>query len=168
MKLTRPLVVLDLETTGVWIEKDKIIEIAMIKILPDKTKESFHMKINPGMPIPDRISDLIGITNEDVAQAPIFADIAKDVIEFIKGADFAGFNIERFDLPLLRREMNDASIQFDWQDSKVYDAQKVYHLNEKRDLTAAFQFYCQKNLEGAHSAMVDTQATLEIIESQIQ
>lgn len=167
MKISKPLVVLDLETTGTWIEKDRIVEIAMIKVLPDGTREVYHRRVNPGMPIPAIVSALIGITNEDVKEEPFFRDIAAEVTAFIGEANLGGFNIERFDLPLLEREMFEAGIKFEWQKHGIYDSQKVYHLNEKRDLTAAYRFYCQKDLENAHTALADTQATLEILTAQV-
>ncbi len=167
MKLSNTLVVLDLETTGTWVERDRIIEIAMIKRTPDGQQETYDKRVNPGMPIPGVVSDLTGITNEDVKDAPAFKDIAGEVVAFIQGCDIAGFNVARFDLPLLQREISDAGVRFNATGIKVYDAQKVFHLNEKRDLTAAYDFYCQKNLDNAHSALADTQATLEILEAQV-
>jgi len=161
-------VVLDIESTGVWVEKDKIIEIALVKIGPDKKKEIFHKKVNPGISIPDAVTKLTGITNQDVQGAPSFREIAGGIFSFIGESDFAGFNVERFDLPLLEREFADAGISFPWQERKIYDAQKVFHLNEKRDLSAAYQFYCGKELTGAHSALVDSEAVYEILEKQIQ
>ncbi|MCK5494034.1 MAG: 3'-5' exonuclease, partial [Candidatus Omnitrophica bacterium] len=105
--------------------------------------------------------------NEDVKDAPLFKDIAMEILEFIDNCDFGGFNAERFDLPLLAREMRDSGNKFNWKICKVYDAQKVYHLNEKRDLTAAYKFYCNKNHDNAHSALADTEATLEILSAQV-
>lgn len=166
MKLERPLVVLDLETTGTWIEKDKIVEIAMIRCLPDGTREDFHCRVNPGIQIPKRVSELIGITNEDIKDKPKFREIAQKVRDFIGDADLAGYNIDRFDLPLLLREFQECGIAFEWKGVQIYDAQVVYHMNEKRDLSAAYKFYCDKVLENAHSAMADTIATLEILEAQ--
>jgi len=166
MKLLNDLVVLDLETTGTWIDRDRIIEIAMIKCTPQGDRETYDKRVNPGIPIPPAVSQLIGITDEDVKGAPMFKDIAGEVMAFIEGCDLAGFNAARFDLPLLRREIYDAGLKFNWEHVKVYDAQKVFHLNEKRDLTAAYNFYCNKSLENAHTALADTQATLEILEAQ--
>ena len=168
MKLTNDLVVLDLETTGTWVDKDKIVEIAMIKLTPSGEKTTYDRRLNPGMPIPPAVTKLIGITNADVADAPAFRDVAVEILDFIGQADLAGFNVEKFDLPLLERELREAGHRFDWRLRKIYDAQKVFHLNEKRDLTAAYRFYCQKPLENAHSAMVDTEATLEILQAQIE
>ncbi|HBO97921.1 MAG TPA: DNA polymerase III subunit epsilon [Candidatus Omnitrophica bacterium] len=167
MKLSHALVVLDLETTGIWVERDKIIEIAMVKSFPDNHTETYLKKVNPGVPIPAVISQLIGITDADVKDAPAFKDIAQEVLQFIGDSDLAGFNIEKFDLPLLEREVREANLQFNWRTHKVYDAQRVYHLNEKRDLYAAYKFYCDKDLNNAHSALADAQATLEILEAQV-
>ncbi|MBI5150890.1 MAG: 3'-5' exonuclease [Candidatus Omnitrophica bacterium] len=167
MRLLHTLVVLDLETTGTWVERDKIIEIAMVKCSAQKPPETYLKKVNPGVPIPPIISQLIGITDADVAGAPAFKDIGKEILEFIGDSDLAGFNIEKFDLPLLERELREASLPFNWRDHKIYDAQRVYHLNEKRDLYAAYKFYCDKNLENAHSALADAQATLEILQAQV-
>jgi len=168
MKITQPLIVFDLETTGTWIEKDKIIEIALVKCLPDGRKEEYCQRVNPGIPVPKNISELLGIYDRDVADKPFFKSIAKEVFDFISDSDLSGFNILKFDLPLLEREMNEAGIQFDWKFRKIYDAQKVYHLNEKRDLSAAYKFYCDQFLENAHSALADTKATLEILDAQIK
>jgi len=168
MQLQRPLVVMDLETTGTWIEKDKIVEIAMVKIDPDGKKETYLKRLNPGIVIPPAVSKLIGITNEDVKSCPHFRDAAQDILAFIGHCDLAGFNANRFDFPLLERECAEAGLKFDWQNRNRYDAQKVFHLNHKRDLTAAYQFYCQKELKDAHSALADVEATLEILERQIE
>jgi DNA polymerase III subunit epsilon len=168
MKLSKPLVVFDLETTGIWIEKDRIIEIAMIKLNPDGSKEEFCTKVNPCMPIPPKVTEITGITQEDVKDAPAFGNIAGKVLQFMADADLAGFNIERFDLPLLAREFCDAGLVFDYSQKTIYDAQKVYHLHERRDLSAAFSFYCQKELKNAHTALADTQATVDILSEQIK
>ncbi len=168
MKIKKVLVVLDLESTGVWIEKDKIIEIALIKYHPDGKKETLHTRVNPGMPIPAVVTELTGISNQDVQKAPYFKDIAAKVYEFLGDCDLAGFNVERFDLLLLKREFNETGFRFEWEDRKVYDAQKVYHLNEKRDLSAAYQFYCGKELVGAHSALADSEAVYSILARQVE
>ena len=167
MKLTRPLIVLDLETTGLWVQKDRIIEIGMIKCLPGGGRESYCERVNPGIRIPDAIVDLTGITNEAVAEAPPFRQIADEAMAFIADADFAGFNVERFDLPLLEREMFDNGRRLEWRHRTIYDAQKIYHIHEKRDLKAAYRFFCDKDLVNAHSALDDAAATLEILDEQI-
>lgn len=168
MKIKKPLIALDIESTGVWIEKDKIIEIALIQYSPDGTKQTLHTRVNPGMPIPAVVTQLTGIADEDVKGAPFFKDVAAKIIDFIGTSDFAGFNVERFDLPLLKREFEEIGIRFDWEERKIYDAQKVYHLNEKRDLSAACQFYCGKELAGAHSALADSEAVYLILEKQVE
>ncbi len=167
MKLTRPLVVLDLETTGTWIQKDRIIEIAMIRCPPSGERETYHRRVNPGMPIPPVVAAMTGIDDAVVKEAPRFREIAREVAGFIGDADLGGFNIQRFDLPLLQREMRDAGVDFDWCGRTVYDAQKIFHIHERRDLGAAYAFYCRKDLSDAHSALADTRATLEVLEAQV-
>ncbi len=167
MELKNALIALDIESTGVWVEKDKIIEIALIRYEVDGTKQTYHKKINPGIPIPEVVAKLTGISNQDVQGAPFFNQVSREIFSFIGTSDFGGFNIERFDLPLLEREFAEAGIKFEWKERKVYDAQKVYHLNEKRDLSAAYKFYCDKELVGAHTALADTEAVLEILEKQV-
>ena len=168
MKLTKPLVVLDLETTGIWIEKDRIIEIGMVKINPNGEQAIYSTKVNPCMPIPAVVIELTGISDADVKDAPVFSSIAGKVLAFLEGSDLGGFNVERFDLPLLAREFADAGIKFDYANRTVYDAQKVYHLHERRDLSAAFAFYCHQELKDAHSATADAQATLAILQEQLK
>lgn len=168
MKVIRPLVCLDVEATGAWVEKDKIIEIALVKYVPEGKKETFHKKINPGILIPALVSRLTGISDQDVKEAPFFRQVARAAFDFIADADLGGFNIERFDLPLLEREFAEAGLRFEWKERKIYDAQKVFHLNEKRDLSAAHQFYCGQDLEGAHSALVDSEAAYKILEKQVE
>ncbi|MBF0510907.1 MAG: 3'-5' exonuclease [Candidatus Omnitrophica bacterium] len=168
MKLTRPLVILDLETTGVWIEKDRIIEIGMIKVLPEGGQEGYSTRVNPGMPIPEVVRELTGISDADVKDAPVFSRIAPAVLAFLEGADIGGFNVERFDLPLLAREFSDAGIPFEYANRTVYDAQKIYHLHERRDLSAAYAFYCHQELKGAHGATADAEATLAILQEQLK
>ncbi len=168
MKLDHALVVLDLETTGIWIEKDRIIEIGMVKVMPDGTREVYASKVNPGMPIPPVVTELTGISDADVKDAPAFSVIARNVLEFIGDANIGGFNVERFDLPLLAREMTDIGLKFEWSTRVVYDAQKIYHLNFRRDLSAAYTAYCNAELKDAHSALADTEATLAILEAQVK
>ncbi|OGX41228.1 MAG: hypothetical protein A3C53_01425 [Omnitrophica WOR_2 bacterium RIFCSPHIGHO2_02_FULL_68_15] len=167
MKLSRPLIVLDLETTGTWIEKDRIVEIALLRLELDGASTTFMSRVNPGMPIPPRVSQIIGITDADVKDAPAFAAIAPKVLAFLGDADLGGFNVERFDLPLLERELYAAGLKLERAGRVIYDAQKIYHLHEKRNLTAAYQFYCQKTLIHAHTAQGDAEATLEILAAQI-
>jgi DNA polymerase III subunit epsilon len=167
MKLKKPLVVFDLETTGTWIEKDKIVEIGMVKLMPDGSRQDYVKRVNPGMPIPANVSRIIDITTDDVKDAPPFKEIAKEVIEFIGDSDLGGFNIQRFDLPVLEREFHEVGIYFHWKERDIYDAQKVYHIHEKRDLMAAYQLYCDKELTIAHTALGDAEATVEILAAQI-
>lgn len=168
MKVTNDLICLDVESTGVWIEKDKIIEMAFVKYAPDGRTETFHKKINPGILIPAVVTQLTGISNEDIQGAPYFRQVAQETFDFLGSADVGGFNIERFDLPLLAREFAEVGIKFEWKCRKIYDAQRVFHLNEKRDLSAAYKFYCDKDLIGAHSALADSEAVLEILQRQVE
>jgi DNA polymerase-3 subunit epsilon len=168
MKLPKSLVIIDLETTGTWIEKDKIVEIGMIKIAVDGTRHEYIKRVNPGMPIPPNVMFIINITDEDVKDKPSFKDIANDVLSFIGDSDIAGFNVLRFDLPLLEREFYDAGLSFSWRNRDIYDAQKVYHIHEKRDLMAAYLLYCGKKLENAHSALSDAEAAVDILDAQIK
>lgn len=167
MKLTHPLVVLDLETTGTWVEKDRIIEIGMIRCESDGARRTYIRRVNPGISIPAPVTALTGIADADVAEERPFGEIASEVLAFIQDADFAGFNIERFDLPLLEREVFSAGLRLEWRHRTIYDCQKIYHIHEKRDLKAAYKFYCQKELMNAHSALGDTEAALEILAAQI-
>ena len=168
MKLLKPLVVLDLETTGTWVEKDRIVEIGMIKLLPDGSRQTYIKRVNPGMPIPANVTRIISITDEDLKDAPRFKEISKEVLNFIGDSDLGGFNVLRFDIPLLEREFYDAGITFNWRNRNVYDAQKVYHVHEKRDLMAAYLLYCGKKLENAHSALNDADATVDILDAEIE
>lgn len=168
MKIKNSLVVLDLEATGIWVEKDKIIEVGLIKCHADGRKEIFHRRINPGIRIPEIVTKLTGISDADVKDAPYFRTEAVKILDFIGDADLAGFNVERFDLPLLERELTEAGIKFEWKDRKIFDAQKVFHLNEKRDLSAAYQFYCGEDLVGAHSALADSEAVYKILAKQVE
>ncbi len=168
MKLTKPVIVLDLETTGLWIEKDKVIEVGMIKCQVDGSLLTFNKRINPGIPIPAQVTKLTGIDDKAVEAVPRFEEAASEIQAFIGEADFAGYNIERFDLPLLEREFFDAGLRLEWRHRTIYDAQKIYHIHEKRDLKAAYRFFCNKDLQNAHSALDDAQATLEILDAQIK
>ncbi|MCK6612128.1 MAG: 3'-5' exonuclease [Bacteroidia bacterium] len=167
LNLKRPLVVFDLETTGISISTDRIVEIALIKIHPDGKEESRVMKINPGMPIPPESTAIHGISDADVANAPKFEEVARELAEFMKNCDFAGFNSNKFDFPLLVEEYLRAGIDFDVENRKFIDAQRIFHVMEPRNLAAAYKFYCDKSLENAHSAEADTRATLEVLKAQI-
>ena len=168
LNLKNPLVVFDLEATGTKISEDRIVEIALIKLLPDGTTEEKSRRINPTIPIPIESSLIHGIYDEDVKDEPSFKQIGKSLSDFLHGCDLAGFNILKFDVPLLVEEFLRANIDFDLENRKLIDAQKIFHLMEKRNLSAAYQFYCDKELVDAHSAAADTQATYEVLASQIE
>jgi DNA polymerase-3 subunit epsilon len=167
LQLTRPICFLDLETTGINVSTDKIVEIALVKINTDGTQVIKRKLINPEMPIPKASSDIHGITDEMVKDAPSFKQVANEVKQFIDGADLAGYNSNRFDIPMLNEEFLRAGIAVDIESRKLLDVQKVFHMMEQRTLTAAYKFYCHKNLEDAHSAEADAVATWEILEAQV-
>jgi len=167
LNLKNPLVFLDLETTGMNIVTDRIVEIALIKVHPDGKEEEKQYRINPEMPIPDVVSKIHGIYEEDIKDKPTFKEVAKTIAQFIEGCDFAGFNSNRFDIPLLAEEFLRADIDIDLKKRKFIDVQAIFHKMEKRTLTAAYKFYCQKPLEDAHSAMADTKATYEVLKAQL-
>lgn len=168
LKLRNPLAVFDLETTGINIAKDRIVEISIVKVLVNGEKKIKTLKINPTIPIPLETSLIHGIYDEDVKDAPTFKQVAKEVAEFLKGADLCGYNVLRFDIPVLVEEFLRAGINFDTSNRKVVDAQKIFHMMEPRTLTAAYKFYCQKELVDAHSAEADTLATFEVLDAQVK
>ena len=168
LKLKKQIVVLDLETTGTWIEKDKIIEIGMVKCDPNGAQETFVQRVNPGISIPKEVTEVTRISNEDVKNAPFFKEIAGQVLKFIGDADLAGFNIIKFDIPILKREIHDIGLELKLSGRNIFDSKVIYHVNEKRDLTAAYKFYCKKELKDAHSALADASATLEVLQGQIK
>jgi len=168
LALKRPLVFFDLETTGTDIARDRIVQIAVLKVHPDGEEEMKTRLINPGMPIPPSATAIHHITNEAVAGHPKFMDIARALAEFFHGADIAGFNTNRFDIPILVEEFGRCSIPFPEQDAKLVDVQVIYHRKEERTLAAAYKFYCGKNLEGAHDAGADVRATLEVFKQQLE
>ena len=167
LKLHKPLCVFDLETTGIQVGKDKIVEICILKVNPDASRESKTWLVNPEMPIPAEATAVHGITNEDVAGAPTFSEIAPKIMEMISGTDLAGFNSNRFDVPLLAEEMLRAGLDFDLSKFRLVDAQTIYHKKEPRNLSAAYQFYCGKELLNAHSAEADVMATFEVLDAQV-
>jgi len=168
LQLTQPICFIDLETTGINVSLDKIVEIAIIKIMPDGSKQIKRKLVNPEMPIPKGASDVHGITDEMVQAAPTFKQIANEVKQFIEGADMAGYNSNRFDIPMLNEEFLRAGIAIDMESRKLLDVQKVFHMMEQRTLSAAYKFYCDKNLEDAHTAEADAMATFEVLEAQVQ
>ena len=168
LNLEKPIVFFDLETTGVNIGTDRIVEISILKVFPNGNKESKTWLVNPEMEIPKDSSDIHGITNEQVVTEPTFKELAPKVSEMIAGCDLAGFNSNRFDIPLLAEELMRADIDFDMNDRKAIDVQVIFHKKEQRTLSAGYQFYCGKELEGAHGAEADTNATYEILLAQLE
>ncbi len=168
LKLTRPLIFFDLETTGTNPATDRIVQIAAIRIYPDRQKDVFHRRINPTIPIPESTSAVHGITDDDVADCPTFADMAYSLYAFIQGRDLAGFNSNAFDIPLLANEFARAGYHLDLSEVRCVDASAIFRAFERRTLAAAYEFYCGKTLEGAHDALVDVQATIEVLQGQIE
>ncbi|MGA9212681.1 exonuclease domain-containing protein, partial [Kaistella sp.] len=163
----KPFCVFDLETTGINVAKDRIVEICILKVNPDASRESKTWLVNPEMPIPKESTAVHGITDEKVANAPTFKEIAPKIMEMISGSDLGGFNSNRFDVPLLAEELLRAGLDFDLSKFKLVDAQTIFHKMEPRNLTAAYQFYCKKDLENAHSAEADVLATFEVLDAQV-
>ncbi len=167
LKLKNPLVFFDLETTGTNINTDRIVEICYLKVYPNGNEESKTMRINPGMPIPAEASAVHGIYDADVAGCPTFKEVARKVAADIEGCDLAGFNSNRFDIPVLAEEFLRAGVDIDLSRRKFVDVQVIFHKMEQRTLSAAYKFYCSKNLEDAHSAEADTRATYEVLMAQL-
>ncbi|MDR3338853.1 MAG: 3'-5' exonuclease [Candidatus Symbiothrix sp.] len=167
LNLKNPLVFFDLETTGTNIVSDRIVEISYLKVFPNGDEDSKTRRINPEMPIPPQSSAIHGIYDEDVKNAPPFKSIAKSLAEQIEGCDLAGYNSNRFDIPLLAEEFLRSGVDLDLMKRKFVDVQTIFHKKEQRTLSAAYKFYCDKDLENAHSAEADTKATYEILQSQL-
>ena len=168
LNLKVPLCFFDLETTGTQITKDRIIEIAVIKIMPNGEVVKKTNRLNPTIPIPAGSSAIHGIYDQDVADKPTFKEVAKDYARFFEGCDLAGFNVLKFDVPILVEEFLRAGVEFDYDRKKIIDAQRIYHLMEQRNLSAAYRFYCNKELTNAHSAEADAEATMDIFLAQVQ
>lgn len=166
--LPRPLIFFDLETTGLDFKYDRIVELGAVKIFPDGRHENFTQRINPQMRISAEVTALTGITNEQVAQAPTFAQVAPQIAGFFEGCDLAGYNIGRFDAKVMTEEFKRVGMSFKLEERAVIDSQVIFHQKEKRDLAAAYKFYCDKDLHGAHSAQADTDATYEIFMAQMK
>lgn len=167
MKLKNPIVFLDLETTGIDVSRDRIVEISLVKILPGGEREVKTRRVNPEMHIPEEATAIHGITDEDVAGEPVFRSLARSLVAFMEGCDLGGFNSNRFDIPLLVEEFLRAGVDVDFKRRKFVDVQNIFHIKEKRTLEAAYKFYCDKELEGAHSAEADVVATCEVLEAQL-
>lgn len=168
LQLTKPIAFIDLETTGVNISNDRIVEIAIVRIALDGTKTVKRKLVNPLMPIPVGAIEVHGITDEMVKDAPSFKQIANEIKQFMENCDLGGYNSNRFDIPMLIEEFLRSGIEFSTSDRKLVDVQKVFHMMEQRTLSAAYKFYCNKVLEGAHGAEVDATATWEVLEAQIE
>ena len=167
LNLTKPICFFDLETTGINVSKDRIVEIAILKVYPSGEKESRTWLVNPEMPIPPETTAIHGITNEDVEDKPTFKELAPQVVQMIEGSDVAGFNSNRFDIPLLAEELLRVGQDLDLKKCRPIDVQVIFHKMEPRNLSAAYKFYCDKDLINAHSAEADTLATYEILKAQI-
>lgn len=168
LNLTKPLCFFDLETTGINVSKDRIVEISILKVYPSGEKESRTWLVNPEMYIPADSTAIHGISNEDVADKPTFRELAPEVVKMIEGSDVAGFNSNRFDIPVLAEELLRAGQDLDLKKCRPVDVQVIFHKLEPRNLSAAYKFYCDKELLKAHSAEADTHATYEILKAQIE
>ncbi|MTI20752.1 3'-5' exonuclease [Fulvivirga sp. RKSG066] len=168
LHLKNPLTFFDLETTGTNIVKDRIVEISVVKVMPNGEVITKTNKVNPTVAIPHETSLIHGIYDEDIKDCPTFKNIAKSFAQFLEGSDLAGFNILKFDVPMLVEEFIRAGVDFDVSKRKLVDAQKIFHMMEKRTLSAAYKFYCGKTLDDAHSAEADTKATLEVLKAQVE
>jgi DNA polymerase-3 subunit epsilon len=167
LALKNPLVIFDLETTGMNIASDRVVEISYLKVYPDQHEESQTYRINPTIPIPAETTAIHGISDEDIKDAPTFSEIAKSLADTFEDCDFAGYNSNKFDLPLLAEEFLRSGVDFDLKNHKFIDVQVIFYKKEQRTLSAAYRFYCKKDLSNAHSAEADTRATYEVLQSQL-
>ncbi len=167
LNLKIPLCFFDLETTGTNISQDRIVEIAVVKLMPNGELLEKHNLVNPTIPIPPDSAAIHGISNDDVKDMPTFKELAREYAKFMEGADLSGFNILKFDVPMLVEEFLRADVEFDYSRKRIIDSQRIYHLMEKRNLSAAYKFYCSKDLTDSHSAAADTQASMEVLLAQI-
>ncbi|MDG1933568.1 MAG: 3'-5' exonuclease [Flavobacteriales bacterium] len=167
LQLKKPIVFFDLETTGIKVAVDRIVEISILKIFPNGNKESKTWLVNPTVPIPEETTLIHGITNEKVVNEPTFSELSDDIYRLIENCDLAGFNSNKFDIPLLAEEFLRAGIEFNMKNRKAVDIQNIFHKLEQRTLIAAYKFYCDKDLTNAHSAKADTNATYEILLAQL-
>jgi DNA polymerase-3 subunit epsilon len=168
LQLQRPLAFIDLETTGTNLGTDRIVEIAIVKIAKDGSQQVKRKLVNPEMPIPAGASDVHGITDDMVKDAPTFRQVANELKQFLENCDLGGYNSNRFDIPLLVEEFLRAGQEFEMSNRRMLDVQKIFHMMEQRTLSAAYKFYCNKTLDGAHSAEVDAAATWEVLEAQLE
>jgi len=167
LNLRRPLAFIDIETTGTNVSSDRIVEISILKIHPNRKEEWISLRINPEMPIPQSSTSIHGITDADVADAPVFREVAKKLSAFLEGCDLAGFNAIKFDIPLLAEEFLRVNADFSFAKRKYVDVQVIFHKKEQRTLAAAYRFYCGRELQNAHSSKADTQASYEVLKAQL-
>lgn len=167
LSLKKPIIFFDLEATGTDPGTDRIVEIAMIKINPNGSKEKYVKRINPTVPIPPETTAIHGISDEDIKDAPTFKQIAKELYEWMKGCDLGGYNAVRFDIPMLAEELLRCDVQVDFTERKFVDVQQIFFKKETRTLSAAYEFYCDKQMENAHNAEVDIETTIEVLEAQL-
>ena len=167
LNITKPVVFFDLETTGTSVTNDRIVEISYLKVFPDGREISKTSRVNPGMPIPPQATSVHHISDEDVKDCPTFPQIAREIANVFEGSDIAGFNSNRFDIPMLAEEFLRAGVDFDFSKHRFIDVQVIFHKMEQRTLTAAYKFYCGKDLDDAHSAAGDTRATYEVLKAQL-
>jgi DNA polymerase-3 subunit epsilon len=167
LKLKRPVVFLDLETTGINVSADRIVEISLLKVTPDGKEQWMTSRVNPEMPIPPKVTAIHGISDSDVADSPTFGEIAKNVAAFMEGCDLAGYNAVKFDIPVLAEEFLRTNVDFNFSKRRYVDPQVIFYKKEQRTLAAAYQFYCKKDLKNAHSAEADTAATYEVLKAQL-
>jgi DNA polymerase-3 subunit epsilon len=167
LNLKRPIAFLDLETTGINVSNDRIIEFSILKISPNGKEEWMTSRVNPEMPIPAKTTAIHGIKDEDVVNSPTFREVAKNLAAFLEGCDLAGYNAIKFDIPVLAEEFLRTNIDFNFTKRRYVDVQVIFHKKEQRTLTAAYLFYCKKELQGAHGSKADTAATFEILKSQL-
>lgn len=168
LRLSRPLALIDLETTGINVASDRIIEISILKVNPDGTREQKSWRVNPTIPIEPYATQVHGITNADVADCPTFRDLAKELHAYINGCDLGGYNSNKFDIPMLAEEFLRAEIEFDASNRHLVDIQNIFHRMEQRTLAAAYKFYCGKEMDNAHNAAYDIMVTYEVLEAQLE
>lgn len=168
LELERPLAFFDLETTGTRIGKDRIVQIGIVRLMPDGTRSSYQTLVNPQMPIPAEATAIHGITDLDVAMAPTLDAVAKEVLNELSGCDLSGFNVMRFDLPFLAEELYRVGVEWDHARLRIVDVQRIYHQMEPRNLSAALKFYCNREHEGAHDALADVEATADVLLAQLE
>jgi len=167
LNLKRPLAFIDLETTGINVTTDRIVELSVLKIWPNGKEEWMSTRVNPEMPIPPKTTAIHGIKDEDVVNSPAFREVAKKLAVFLEGCDLAGYNAIKFDIPVLAEEFLRVNIDFNFRKRRYIDVQVIFHKKEQRTLSAAYQFYCNKELQGAHGSKADTSATFEVLKSQL-